>query len=58
MKLKFDKPMTANFIRTNVGLIPIKELSKDDLEEYIKLVTKELRRKYSDNKTLREGEKE
>lgn len=33
MKIEFKKPNVPNFIRTNIGLIDIKELEKQDLEE-------------------------
>lgn len=34
MKIEFERPSVANFIKTKQGRFDIKDLSKEDLEEY------------------------
>ena len=49
MKLEFAEPITPKFIKvTNLehNMIPLHELSNEELEEFIKLWSGTLRRKY------------
>ncbi len=47
MKIKFERPITPNFVRTNKGTFAIKELSKEELEEYIDITCYSLREKWN-----------
>jgi len=49
MDIEFEKPMIPNFIRTDKGLFPLNEFNKSEIEKYIKLWSKTLREKYSEN---------
>jgi len=37
MEIKFEKPCTPNYIRTNKGIFSLAELSKEELSEYAKI---------------------
>lgn len=47
MKLKFKKPLTPNFIKTDRGFFGVKELDETELERYIKLWSDTLRSKHA-----------
>lgn len=46
MKIKFERPLVPNFVRTDKGNFGIWELEEAEFEEYVGLTIKTLREKY------------
>lgn len=46
MELKFQKPTTSNFIKTQFGVMDIKDFDKADLEKYILFYSDEIRKNW------------
>lgn len=42
MKLKFKTPITPNFIKTEIGMIPLKDLDVNEILDYMGIWTSTL----------------
>jgi len=40
MRIEFEKPVVPNFVRTDVGVFSVTELSEKEVERYLKLFEK------------------